>query len=184
MNVSMPRRRLIGRDVITDDGTPMMSAVLRREARSVPIARQFARDVLLRWQLAELADEAQLVITELTANTINHARADHIRVTVRRLDEGRVRVAVIDRSRAVPVLRKVDDDTEHGRGLALVEAVSVEWGVDAFQRGKRVWADLETSARDAAEGHPHRYDSAQAQALYGFILLALGAVITVCTLTR
>jgi hypothetical protein len=46
----------------------------------------------------------------------------------------------------MPRLRHPDVTTPHGRGLLLVDACSVEWGVVADPVGKMVWAELAAPA--------------------------------------
>jgi serine/threonine-protein kinase RsbW len=112
-------------------------------AESAPRARRLVEAVLQTWDVPHLAEAALVVVTELVANAAYHARAESIRVTVTRLDERAVRVAVVDKSRALPHLRPASPGEEHGRGLVLVEAMSARWGVDTLPWGKRVWAELE-----------------------------------------
>ncbi|MEU2738021.1 ATP-binding protein [Streptomyces sp. NPDC007095] len=130
----MSRARLVG--------APVMSEVLPRELESVPVARYVVRDILDHWDLRELAEDAETVISELTTNAILHARMAAIRITVTRVDERTVRLAVIDRSRVLPVLRSPDTDDVHGRGMGIVDALTRCWGTDRLPWGKRVWAEL------------------------------------------
>ncbi|SMF01068.1 ATP-binding protein [Streptomyces sp. Amel2xC10] len=114
-----------------------------RDGSSVPVTRQFVRDVLADWQMLRLTDAAELIVSELVTNAVLHTRTGVLRVTVRCLPCGRVKVAVIDKSRDLPELRAADDDADHGRGLAIVDACSQQWGADPLPWGKRVWAVLE-----------------------------------------
>ncbi|MET9060294.1 ATP-binding protein [Streptomyces antibioticus] len=114
-----------------------------RDRSSVPATRQFVRDVLADWRIPRLSDTAELIVSELVTNAVLHTRAGVLRVTVRCLPGGRVKVAVIDKSRDLPEMRPADDDADHGRGLAIVAACSQQWGADPLPWGKRVWAVLE-----------------------------------------
>ncbi|MFJ5035551.1 ATP-binding protein [Streptomyces sp. NPDC088560] len=165
-----------------EDGTPVVTEVLPRKPESVPEARRLVREVLASWELPHLMDAAELVVSELSANAVQHARASSFRVTVRRPGD-RVRVAVIDKSTAEPVLRPSHDEAEGGRGLALVAAVAHQWGTDPLGWGKRVWADLAVPEPPDQQGqqwqvgevtiwHTHR-----AQALYLLVLLAVMGVL-------
>jgi anti-sigma regulatory factor (Ser/Thr protein kinase) len=135
-----------------------MSVQLRRsmelpcELQSVTVARHFVRDSLLEWGMPQLADDAQLGVSELVANAVRHARTP-VELTVE-LDAG-VRFAVRDRH---PELRRpstgaqVDSFAENGRGLQLVAAISSDWGISARGDGKVIWFALnapDTSAPDA-----------------------------------
>ena len=136
---------MIPRTLQAKDGTEVRISVLPRRTGSSPVARRLVRDVVEEWALAALADDAGLVIAELVANAVQHARADVIRVTVQRRNRLTMRVAVTDMSRVLPLRKIANSDSLGGRGLALVEAVSQDWGVDPLPWGKRVWADLELS---------------------------------------
>ncbi|MEU3983639.1 ATP-binding protein [Streptomyces sp. NPDC026672] len=112
----------------------------------MPEARRLVRRALLEWQLTDLRADAQLVVSELTTNCVQHAPdSGTIRVTVQRLTDVRVRVGVEDRSHQLPRRRPVGPDALDGRGLALVAAVSIAWGVEPLPDGKHVWADLEST---------------------------------------
>lgn len=123
-------------------GAPAYTESLPRLPESASIARRLAAHALAAWHLDLLVEPAELVMTELVANAADHARGASIRVTVTRLNEWRVRVAVIDRSRILPTRRITNLDDIGGRGLARVEAVSAKWGTDRFGWGKRVWSEL------------------------------------------
>jgi anti-sigma regulatory factor (Ser/Thr protein kinase) len=78
---------------------------------------------------------------------IRHVGEDTpIRVRVACTDDGgRVRVEVTDPdARALPVLVHADGDQECGRGLALLDAVVLQWGVEQRADGKTVWCELDS----------------------------------------
>ncbi|SER55951.1 ATP-binding protein [Streptomyces qinglanensis] len=124
-------------------GHPGYSETLPREPESAAIARRLVRAACAAWGLETMADDGALVVSELVANAVQHARRESIRVVVERTAVRTVRVAVADFSRARPVAREVGEGDEGGRGLALVEALAVGWGADERQWGKVVWAVLE-----------------------------------------
>ncbi|MEV0016725.1 ATP-binding protein [Streptomyces tendae] len=124
------------------DGTEVRTQTLPREAESAAIGRRIVHRALEDWALEDLTYAAELVVTELIANAVQHARFACLRVTVRHLEPRLVRVAVTDRSHAEPVLRPHMAYAEEGRGLALVDALTVGWGHDPLPWGKRVWADV------------------------------------------
>ncbi|WP_432038469.1 ATP-binding protein [Streptomyces cucumeris] len=105
-------------------------------------ARLLVRAACDTWQLAGLADPAALVISELIGNAVAHSGSRLVRVSVSRPEPCRVRLAVVDKSRTRPAQRDASADDEHGRGLAIIEAVSDAWGTDPLRWGKRVWAEL------------------------------------------
>ncbi|MFJ1787296.1 ATP-binding protein [Streptomyces anulatus] len=123
---------------------PAYTETLPRAADSVHRARRLVHRALDVWGLTDVQDDAGLVVSELLTNAVLHAhRGDSVRVTVTRLGEGRVRVAVVDLSRDRPAACAAGDDQESGRGLDIVDALSGgQWGVDPLPWGKRVWATL------------------------------------------
>ncbi len=117
--------------------------------RSAALARQAARTTLECWGLPEdLASNAELIACELVTNAIRHAglpdpqEPDHCRLTLRRPSPDTVRVEVSDSSTTRPMKREPGEDETGGRGLLLVEALSVDWGVTRRPAGKTVWALL------------------------------------------
>jgi hypothetical protein len=106
------------------------------------LARSFGRMVLADWGLPDLADDAELVISELTGNVARAAAGPHgqplyaggrLPVLWLRLlsDRTRLRVEVWDdlpASCGVPALRSASGLDESGRGLELVDALSKDWG--------------------------------------------------------
>ncbi|MEU6594791.1 ATP-binding protein [Streptomyces sp. NPDC046881] len=169
---------LAGRRLVAEDGTPVVSKSFRRNGESVRQARQFVHAALLDWKLPDLADAAELVASELATNAVQHARCDAYRVTLRRLDEDRVRVAVVDRSKTEPQVAEPGDEEEHGRGLALVEAMSTQWGTDPLSWGKRVWADLEAPQMgEMPDPRVSIYATGRARATYVLIVVAVAALV-------
>jgi anti-sigma regulatory factor (Ser/Thr protein kinase) len=103
------------------------------------VARVFVRATLHTWQLDSLAQDAELVVSELAGNAVA-ASADtdgrpiyvdgHMPVIrVRLLTDGvRLLIEVWDQAPGVPVLREVAGLEESGRGLMLVNAIADTWG--------------------------------------------------------
>ncbi|MGW2580194.1 ATP-binding protein [Streptomyces virginiae] len=89
--------------------------------------------------------DAELCVTELLSNVITHLGAG-TPVTLRVSGSGRAtrtRVELTDPApRAQPVRREAAGDDESGRGLALLEAVALRWGVTQGYRTKTVWCEL------------------------------------------
>lgn len=89
------------------------------------------------------SDTVALVVAELAANSVLHGRVPgrdfELCLTYDRA-AGVVRVEVFDTHPRHPKLSA--SDTEGGRGLRLVEAVTARWGVDGrLGSGKTVWAE-------------------------------------------
>lgn len=119
---------------------------LPRDRRSVRRARTALRRQLELWHIGEeLADTAELLLSELTTNAINapapRGRQVHLRF---QLSASALRLEVADASDRLPVLKHAKGDEECGRGLELVEVLADGWGVDlrANGVGKTVWAVL------------------------------------------
>ncbi|MEU6244069.1 ATP-binding protein [Streptomyces sp. NPDC047024] len=124
-------------------GHPGYSETLPREPESAATARRLVRAACAAWGLRLAAENGALVVSELVANAVRHARRDSIRVVVERVAPGTVRVAVADFSRVLPEPCTPKDDEEGGRGVALVAALASNWGTDERRWGKVVWAELE-----------------------------------------
>lgn len=104
---------------------------------------------LLRTRIeAALADvspnalaDIQVVATELVTNAYLHG-APPVEFHLSAPAEKVVRLEVSDGGAAMPMVRHPDVRTLNGRGLLLVEAFSIRWGVITAQHGKTVWAEF------------------------------------------
>ncbi|HEX8868984.1 MAG TPA: ATP-binding protein [Lentzea sp.] len=125
-----------------NDPLAEVRVTLSAEGGSCSRARQVVRDAASSWGLSEdLTDDAQLVVTELVSNGIDHGEG-LITLTVTRT-EGGMLVEVHDESAKQPQLRPVDPSSARGRGMQLVQALSVRWGTTPDTKGKVVWAELQ-----------------------------------------
>jgi anti-anti-sigma factor len=106
---------------------------------AVAQARAFAVETCKRWDLAELADSADVVVNELVTNAVVHASTP---LTVRLELLGYLTIAVHDHSPAGPrPLQQVAGQREHG--LALVVNRAKAWGCRKEQDGKVIWCALD-----------------------------------------
>lgn len=127
---------------------PTYSEVFPCEPSTAETGRRLVRGVLGIWHLDDLADRAELIITELIANASRHTPCPEIRLVVGRPSATRVRVGIADEEPSrLPALSHAGIEDESGRGLLLVDAVSDRWGCDLQSaggrlRGKVVWAEL------------------------------------------
>ncbi|WP_052397381.1 ATP-binding protein [Streptomyces sp. NRRL F-5123] len=111
-------------------------------------ARRTLRETLGRWDLADLADDSALVLSELLTNAIEHA--DNPDRTVgtcfRRLPgKGGVRIEVLDADsgRLPRVPDPAGGEDVRGRGLRLVELCTAQrWGIVLGATGKSVWGEV------------------------------------------
>lgn len=86
-----------------------------------------------------------IVVAELTANAALHGCVpgrDFALLLARDDDRGLIRIEVSDTHPARPAHAVPAPDEVHGRGLVLVDALAVRWGVrDRVCPGKTVWAE-------------------------------------------
>ena len=118
---------------------------LPQDLRSVREARRFLRETLGTWELVELEDASQIVVSELVTNAITHAdSACQLRLS---RSGSTVRVEVVDGGAGTPDPKPPTASGEHGRGMHIVAALAVAWGTEQLEEGgKVVWAELPLSA--------------------------------------
>lgn len=122
-------------------------------------ARLLARVAMAAWGLEDDAETAALVMSELVANAVRHARGPRIVLSVNRPAVDLVYLAVTDRSPdRQPQLRTPDEEAVHGRGLLLVDDLATRWGFDLLRSrrsgelsAKRVWAELKLVRRSPSD---------------------------------
>jgi len=104
-------------------------------------ARSMVSDACEAWELDQLRDEAELLITEMVTNAMRHVGGElELVITLR---DRFVHLSVRDGSRKMPVRTLPDPETgEGGRGLLVMDAVASGWGSTALPTGKAVWATL------------------------------------------
>lgn len=110
------------------------------DVHSIPRARRFTRD-----SLTHLGDDTlaavELMVSELTTNSIKHARSPFT-LTIS-VTPGELRVEVQDHGPGAPVLVSPAPADPSGRGLQIVNTLSSRWGQDLTRSGKVVWFELE-----------------------------------------
>ncbi|MGY5131868.1 ATP-binding protein [Streptomyces nigrescens] len=118
--------------------------LLPGDDRSAAHARAALRHHLQLWHISgELADSAELMLSELVTNAVQAQASAGPEVGVRfAWADGRLRLEVRDASDELPVMNDAKEDEECGRGLVLVDALASGWGVDRDGTGKTVWAEL------------------------------------------
>ena len=110
---------------------------------SVPVARHLLLDVLRAWDVPQDRDDAALLVTELVANVIDHAREGACLTLEMTTSDGWLRISVADGSSIRPVVRALGAEQPRGRGLLLVKAIADRWGSEEHRGGKRVWFELQ-----------------------------------------
>ncbi|MFE2635469.1 SpoIIE family protein phosphatase [Streptomyces scopuliridis] len=104
-------------------------------------ARRLARRALARWDLEELSDSVELLISEVVTNAVRYAERP---VTLRLLRTDVLRCEVGDDSPQLPRQRRARDTDEGGRGLFLVNRLARRWGATRLSTGKVVWFEIPT----------------------------------------
>lgn len=125
----------------------VLTITLPAEPTSASAARRFVTEQL-RDAHEEVVEAAALLTTELATNAILHAAtAFAVKVTT---DDDRIRIELTDESPVMPVRRRFSTDAGTGRGLRLVEALSLRWGVEPGDPGKTVFFEVDTTPGAAA----------------------------------
>jgi anti-sigma regulatory factor (Ser/Thr protein kinase) len=125
------------------------------EVNHARLARQFARQTLSEWDME--SDEVVLVVSELSANAILHARSD-FELSLSKTDKG-VTVRVTDTHPCLPVVSSPNSHSMDGRGLMIINQLARQWGVRRTATGgKTVWAYLANSASLPRDRDPSAHD--------------------------
>jgi anti-sigma regulatory factor (Ser/Thr protein kinase) len=132
---------LAGRTSRDGDGHMLPGAIVSARYPAQIDAPRAARHLVVnemrRWGFgAELLDDAALVVTELAANAVVHARSAFS--VVLQTEREVLRISVedslpIDRERLV---------VRSGRGIGLVARLAQRWGMHVSGDGKVIWAEL------------------------------------------
>lgn len=149
---------------LTEEAWPLAAGLgpVNAQPTAARLSRTFTGVVLGGWGLSAVADVSELIVGEFAANVICASDGS---AEIRTHDDGgwmpslwlclvsdrtRLRVEVWDNlpaSYGVPVPRIAAPNEESGRGLELVEALSLDWGWERLPGHagiKRVWAFLGT----------------------------------------
>jgi hypothetical protein len=141
--------------------TPPIRRTFRGERGQVALARDFVKRAVGR---CPMLDEAVLLTSELCTNTLLHTasgRGGSFEVIVH-CERDSVRVEVRDDgSENIPAVRGIDEFSEQGRGLALVDLIATRWGQNGDELGRSVFFELRwghpqttTSHANAPTGSP------------------------------
>nr|WP_308290619.1 SpoIIE family protein phosphatase [Streptomyces marispadix] len=108
-------------------------------AQTAGQARRLARRALARWDLEELSDAVELLVSEVVTNAVRYAERP---ITLRLLRTDTLRCEVGDDVPQLPRLRQARATDEGGRGLYLVNRLARRWGATRLSTGKVVWFEL------------------------------------------
>ncbi|MGQ4485793.1 ATP-binding protein [Streptomyces sp. SAS_281] len=136
------------------------------EFLAVPQAVPEVRQILRERFDGEDAGDLLLCVSELLANVITHVgERTPVSLRLSATPSRRVRVAVSDPAATVwPVLRETGPEGTSGRGLQLLDALALRWGVEQSPHRKTVWCELRAPGSRAGlrpEGRRHRHVDAQ-----------------------
>jgi serine phosphatase RsbU (regulator of sigma subunit)/anti-sigma regulatory factor (Ser/Thr protein kinase) len=136
---------------------------LPAEPKSVARARELARRQLAAWNLDDLGDTTELLVSELVTNALRHGTGFPPAepggdIRLRLLLDRTLVCEVWDSGLVQPRRRRARDTDEGGRGLQLVDLLSAGWGSRRTPRGKTVWFELALPQ----DGEPKPPDSAEA----------------------
>ena len=127
--------------------------------------RRLAADLTAAGIFDAAVGDAVLVVSELLSNAIRHARplpGESVQVAWA-LDADAVEVAVSDGGAPTrPTTAQPTLSSLGGRGLAIVEYLSRQWGVRSDDSGMTVWAVLAAPAAQRRSGRAAKPDPAPA----------------------
>lgn len=117
---------------------------LPEDPRAAGAARSLVREQLAAWRLEELTMTTELVVSELVANVVRHARGPY---RLRLLRSQSLVCEVFDGSLTTPRPRRASWTDEGGRGLQLIAALCDRWGTRSMTTGKVIWTEQSLPAR-------------------------------------
>src|SRR3954452_23061271 len=137
-------RRACGRPTLRN----MNSRIFAGEPAAVTEARRFTEESLQKWNAQVWEWTAALLVTELAANAVLHAKTafevalsfDGVLLTIR----------VTDQSARAVCPRPLSDLATTGRGLPLVDQLSAGWGVHTVPASKPVWCTIAATEQELA----------------------------------
>ncbi|MEU7022770.1 ATP-binding protein [Streptomyces sp. NPDC046203] len=152
---------------------PRNRLTLADTPNAIGLARLHTTDVLSRWGVhPDSVETAKLLVSELATNVVQHpnnlsrqdssqarqSTAQTFEIALEMVDDI-VRLSVWDRDAKPPAMSPAGLDATGGRGLLLVDAMSLRWGHYEVPRrpGKVVWADIPVSpvAHGRSENEAH-----------------------------
>jgi anti-sigma regulatory factor (Ser/Thr protein kinase) len=127
--------------------------------QAVSYARQHAKQEILKWNLPELADTVELLVSELVTNAIKatqHQQPLDQRSSLSgerpsivlwlTSEQGAVIIRVWDNNGQMPMRRDPGPYSEGGRGVGLVAALAHDWGAYRKVFGKVTWCLLASNS--------------------------------------
>ena len=133
--------KVTGKSVV---GSPDGELLLRLwpSAESCGTARHAVRAYCVDNALPQLADDAELLTSELVTNAIEHCGTLITLVAMCTGSDLIVNVRDDDSASPGPVVTVAAADAEDGRGMHVVETLAGSWGTSRHGDGKSVWFRL------------------------------------------
>lgn len=123
------------------DVTPAVSLTLPMDLEAPARARAFVEEAHCPVHAARVLTHARWLVSELVTNAVRHG-SPPITTELECRGEAGMHVRVSDSSPGAPVVRDVEHDAQSGRGMALVDLLSSQWGVEPGAAGKAVWFEI------------------------------------------
>lgn len=117
-------------------------AVNHDPAIAAVVRRSIADDLASRAVAPDRINDVILVASELVSNAVTHGAGgmdEELDITWD-IQPDVVLIKVVDPSPALPRRRSTNETDTRGRGLSIVAALALDWGVRRTDAGKQVWA--------------------------------------------
>ncbi len=153
--MSMHTGRYVARHTSSSTAELLGWLSLDNTSTAIPLARRFVRIALAARGYHDHATTLELIVSELVTNAVIHARTAldqpiWIRLTAR---SSSLRLEVHDTDVQLPAARPLEGESESGRGLHIVRALTDHSGSYLSPRdpGKIVWCELASAQREREE---------------------------------
>jgi len=123
------------------------------EPRGISAVRHEARRTIQDWGLGEVADAAELIVSELLTNALLYGNVEILALELT-LDDLWLSLSVADANPTPPYPCGIDEQAEGGRGLYLTVALADAWGFRATSAGKTVFAEFLARPTGQEDGLP------------------------------
>ena len=129
----------------------LLNVEIARKEPEVARARREVVEALTFYALGALVETARLLTSELVTNAVMHGSGDIVTLVLRYARDELTISVTDDATDDLPDPRVAGSDEENGRGMLLVRALGVRWGVtvDHLAEVKHTWVCLPVRERFA-----------------------------------